>query len=98
MKTERKTLAKNRADLFDVPEGIWASSDNGQIACHECVPFYGRIPWRRMTGVEVLAFRNEVADCVGPDESTCERCRMKTRRAKEQAENDAKAATVGVAI
>jgi hypothetical protein len=32
-KTERKRLDKNRADIFDVPAGIWTSNDNGQIAC-----------------------------------------------------------------
>lgn len=82
---KRTRLDKNRADIFDVPEGIWTSSDNGQIACHECVPFYGRIPWRRMTGVEVFAFRNELADIIGEDEPTCERCRGKQRRAKAAA-------------
>ena len=100
MKTTRPItrLTKYRKDIFDVPEGIWASDDNGQIACHDCVPYYGRIPWRRMSGVEVLAFRNEVADCVAPNEPTCERCRFKQRRAAEQAAADARAAYVGVAI
>jgi hypothetical protein len=84
-KTERKRLDRCRKDLFDVPEGIWASNDNGQIACDQCVPYYGRIAWRRMSGVEVLEFRKSVADCIAPTEPTCERCRGQQRRAAEQA-------------
>jgi len=96
-KTTKTRLDRYRADIFDVPEGIWTSSDNGQIACHKCVPFYGRIPWRRMTGAEVLAFRNEVADCVAPDEATCERCRGNLRRAAALAAAGARTADGGVA-
>jgi hypothetical protein len=91
-------LDRYRADLFDVPAGIWTSNDNGQISCEKCVPYYGRIAWRKMTDAEVLAFRNEVADCVAPNEPTCERCRGMQRRAAEQAIADANAAYVGVAI
>lgn len=65
--------------------GFWSSSDNGQIACTDHKALYGRIPWRRMSGAEVLAFRNEVADCVAPDEATCEVCRGMARRAKAAA-------------
>ena len=97
-KTTKTRLDRYRADLFDVPAGIWTSNDNGQIACEKSVPHYGRIPWRRMSDAEVLAFRNEVADCVAPNEPTCERCRGNARRAAQQAVADAKAAYVGVAI
>ena len=90
-------LNKYRADIFDVPAGIWTSNDNGQIACEKCVPFYGRIPWRRMTGAEVVAFRNEVADCVAPDEATCERCRGNLRRAAALAAAGARTADGGIA-
>ncbi len=57
-KTTKTRLDRYRADLFDVPAGIWASNDDGQIACEKCVPHYGRIAWRKMTDAEVLAFRH----------------------------------------
>jgi hypothetical protein len=51
-----------------------------------------------MTDAEVLAFRKEVADCVGPNEATCERCRGDARRAAAFAAAGARTANGGVAV
>ena len=65
---------------------IWYSRDNGQVVCDECRPLYGRIPWRRMPAAEQTTFRAELADVIKPEESLCEMCRGKARRARAATE------------
>ena len=61
---------------------IYISSHNGQMACAEHRPLYGRIPWRRMTPAEVAAMKADVADILPASESLCEICNRPYRMAK----------------
>lgn len=51
---------------------IYFSDDNGQMACEECRPLYGRIPWHRKNGSEQVSMRVELPDILEPDYSLCE--------------------------
>jgi DNA-binding transcriptional regulator YdaS (Cro superfamily) len=64
---------------------VYESSDNGQVACEEHRPMYGRIPWREMSAIEQAAFRAGLADIIKPRDSLCEVCRGNARRAKAEA-------------
>lgn len=85
MGTRRRpaTEEANRASREPAGTATWYSDDNGQIACDEHRGLYGRMPWRRMSASDVIDFRAEVADCVGPDEAVCEVCRGNARRARQ---------------
>ena len=66
---------------------IYISSHNGQMACDEHRPLYGRIPWHRMTPAEVAAMRADLADVLPASESLCEICNRPYRMAKIAARN-----------
>ena len=72
---------------------IYYSKDNGQMACDEHRPLYGRIPWRRMTPAEVAAMKAAVADVLPASESLCEICNRPYRVAKVAARNAQAGAT-----
>ena len=67
-------------------KALYISSDNGQMACEDCRPLYGRIPWHRMSAAEQVSMRAELADILKPDDALCEMCRGNARRAKAAAE------------
>jgi len=70
---------------------IYISSNNGQMACEECRPLYGRIPWHRMSAAEQASMRAELADILKPTDTLCEMCRGNARRAKAAAATDGEA-------
>ena len=61
---------------------IYFSDDNGQMACDEHAPLYGRIPWHRMSASEQVSMCAELSEIMQPEDSRCEMCRSKARRAK----------------
>lgn len=65
-------------------KAIYISDDNGQMACEDCRPNYGSIPWHRMSASEVVSMRAELSDILKPEESLCEMCRGRARRAKAE--------------
>lgn len=64
---------------------VYFSDDNGQMACEDCRPQYGRIPWHDMSASEVILMRAELSDILKPEDSLCEMCRGNARRAKAEA-------------
>lgn len=83
----KKTTSRARSFRFDQRKtyapGIYGSSDNGQMACHDHIGRYGsNMPWRAMTDAEVAAMHSELADCKPIDESLCEICSRDARNAR----------------
>jgi len=70
-------------------KALYISSDNGQMACEDCRPLYGRIPWHRMSAAEQVSMRAELSDILKPEDPLCEMCQGKARRAKAAANDGA---------
>ncbi len=59
------------------PVQLWGSDDNGQIACTQHKPQYGRIRWYRMSADHVAALNGMLAE--NGLHASCEICKWEAK-------------------